>query len=92
MCNYLHFVHPSTLLLFGVFSLYSLIIRRTQVSIQRLLFQCSFIPCDCKCIMAIAEIYGNSIIEEVAESIGSRLNAQVLGIFGCFSVVLMAIR
>ena len=44
-------------------------------------------PYDCDKIMAIADKYGISVIEDVAEGCGSRWKGQVLGTFGKFGVL-----
>ena len=44
-------------------------------------------PYDCERIMAIAEKYGIPVIEDAAEGMGSRFDAQVLGTFGRFGVL-----
>ena len=44
-------------------------------------------PYDCDKIMAIADKYGISVIEDVAEGCGSRWKGQVLGTFGEFGVL-----
>lgn len=44
-------------------------------------------PYDCDKIMAIADKYGRSVIEDVAEGCGSRWKGQVLGTFGKFGVL-----
>ena len=44
-------------------------------------------PYDCERIMAIADKYGISVIEDAAEGMGARFNGQVLGTFGRFGVL-----
>ena len=44
-------------------------------------------PYDCERIMAIADKYGISVIEDAAEGMGSRFHGQVLGTFGRFGVL-----
>ena len=44
-------------------------------------------PYDCERIMAVADKYGISVIEDAAEGMGSRFNGQVLGTFGRFGVL-----
>lgn len=44
-------------------------------------------PYDCDKIMAIADKYGISVVEDVAEGCGSRWKGQVLGTFGKFGVL-----
>ena len=44
-------------------------------------------PYDCEKIMAIADKYGISVVEDAAEGMGSRFNGQVLGTFGKYGVL-----
>lgn len=44
-------------------------------------------PYDCDKIMAIADKYGISVVEDAAEGCGSRWKGQVLGTFGKFGVL-----
>lgn len=44
-------------------------------------------PYDCDKIMAIADKYGISVVEDAAEGCGSRWKGQVLGTFGRFGVL-----
>ena len=44
-------------------------------------------PYDCDKIMAIADKYGISVVEDAAEGMGSRFNGQVLGTFGKYGVL-----
>lgn len=44
-------------------------------------------PYDCERIMAVANKFGISVVEDAAEGMGSRFNGQVLGTFGRFGVL-----